>query len=143
MQHRIRDVAFLIARLVVGVTFLAHAYQKFALWGIDSTAASFGKMGIPLPTAAAWFTALVEIVGGVGLILGVLLPVVGVLLAAVMVGALVSAHSGAGFYVSQGGFEYVLVLSATSLALGFSGSRYSLDALFRRGRTSEAVPAEA
>ena len=78
-----------------------------------------------------------EVVGGLGLVLGVLLPVVGVLLAAVMVGALVTAHLSNGFFSSDGGFEYVLVLAAASLALGFSGPRYTLPALFR-GKAQEA-----
>ncbi|GAA4620115.1 DoxX family protein [Saccharopolyspora hordei] len=135
MQQRLRDVTVLVARLVVGATFLAHGYQKFVLSGMDATVASFEGMG--LPAIAAWFTATVEVVGGLGLVLGVLLPVVGVLLAAVMVGALVTAHLSNGFFSSDGGFEYVLVLAAASLALGFSGPRYTLPALFR-GKAQEA-----
>ncbi|MEV0705446.1 DoxX family protein [Saccharopolyspora sp. NPDC050389] len=128
MQHSLRDVTILVARLVVGATFLAHAYQKFVLYGIDNVVASFGKMG--LPAVAAWFTALVELLGGLGLILGVLMPVAGALLAAVMVGALFTAHLSGGFFLSDGGFEYVLVLAAASLALGFSGTRFTLTGLF-------------
>ncbi|GGI77218.1 hypothetical protein GCM10011581_12860 [Saccharopolyspora subtropica] len=130
MQHSLRDVMVLIARLVVGGTFLAHAYQKFVLYGIDKVIASFAGMGLPAP--AAWFTAFVELLGGLALVLGVLLPVAGVLLAAVMVGALFTAHLGGGFFASDGGFEYVLVLAAASLALGFSCPRYTLQAMFKR-----------
>ncbi|MER7015964.1 DoxX family protein [Saccharopolyspora sp. NPDC000359] len=119
----------LIARIVVGATFLAHGYQKFVLNGMDAVVESFDKLG--LPPIAAWFTAIVEVVGGAGLILGVLLPFAGVLLAAVMVGALFTAHLSGGFFSSDGGFEYVLVLAAASLALGFSGPRYTLSGLFR------------
>ncbi|MCX2733877.1 DoxX family protein [Saccharopolyspora sp. NFXS83] len=131
MQHRLRDVTVLLARLVVGVTFVLHAYQKFVLNGMSGVGAGFEQMGIPLPTAAAWFTALVELLGGLALILGVLMPVAGVLLAAVMLGALVTAHLGSGFFSTDGGFEYVLVLAATSLALGFSGTKYTLQGLFQ------------
>ncbi|KAA5825355.1 DoxX family protein [Saccharopolyspora hirsuta] len=129
MQHRLRDVMALVARIVVGATFLAHGYQKFVLNGMDKVVASFDQLG--LPPIAAWFTAIVEVVGGIGLILGVLLPIVGILLAAIMVGALFTAHLSGGFFSSDGGFEYVLVLAATSLALGFSGPRYTLSGLFR------------
>lgn len=131
MRHRLRDVTILLARLVVGVTFVLHAYQKFVLNGISGVGAGFEQMGIPLPAAAAWFTALVELLGGLALILGVLMPVAGVLLAAVMLGALVTAHLGSGFFATDGGFEYVLVLAATSLALGFSGTKYTLQGLFQ------------
>ncbi|MDA3630145.1 DoxX family protein [Saccharopolyspora sp. WRP15-2] len=139
MQHRLRDVMALVARLVVGATFLAHGYQKFVLYGMDNVVASFGKMG--LPAVAAWFTAIVEVVGGLGLILGVLLPVAGVLLAAIMIGALFTAHLSGGFFNSDGGFEYVLVLAATCLALGFSGPRYTLSGLFKGNSAKVEQPA--
>ena len=133
MQHSLRDVMNLIARVVVGGTFVAHAYQKFAINGMGATVEGFGAMGIPLPALAAWFTALVELFGGLALVVGVALPVAGALLALVMLGALVLAHSSA-FFVANGGFEYVLVLAATSLALGFSGSRFTLAAAFGKDR---------
>ncbi|MGP4021118.1 DoxX family protein [Saccharopolyspora sp. 5N708] len=129
MQHSLRDVMVLVARLVVGATFLAHGYRKFVLNGIDNVVASFGEIG--LPAVAAWFTALVELLGGAALILGVLLPIAGILLAAVMVGALFTVHLSAGFFAANGGFEYVLVLAAASLALGFSSPRYTLSGLFK------------
>ncbi|WP_243792115.1 DoxX family protein [Saccharopolyspora gloriosae] len=144
MQHRLRDVTLLLARLVVGVTFVLHAYQKFVLNGISGVSAGFEQMGIPLPGIAAWFTALVELLGGLALIVGVLLPVAGVLLAAVMLGALVTAHLSSGFFATDGGFEYVLVLAATSLALGFSGSKYTLQGLFQnRGTESRRETVDA
>lgn len=126
-MQQLREITLLVARVVVGVTFLAHAYQKLVINGIGATTEGFAEMGVPLPGAAAWFAVLVESLGGLALVLGALLPVAGVLLAAVMLGAWVSAHSGAGFYVADGGFEYVLVLAAVSLALGFSGPRWAVD----------------
>lgn len=134
----LREVTLLLARVVVGATFLAHAYQKVVTNGMGATADGFAEMGIPLPGAAAWFALLVEGLGGIALVLGALLPAAGVLLAAVMLGAWAGAHTGAGFYVTDGGFEYVLVLAAVSLALGFSGPRWALDAvLLRGGRRAE------
>ena len=64
MQQRLRDVTVLVARLVVGATFLSHGYQKFVLSGMDATVASFEGMG--LPAIAAWFTATVEVVRYLG-----------------------------------------------------------------------------
>ncbi|MEY8039603.1 DoxX family protein [Saccharopolyspora cebuensis] len=140
MRQTLSDLALLLARVVVGVTFIAHGYQKLAINGMDATASGFASMGIPLPTAAAWFAALVELLGGIALVLGVLLPVAGVLLAAVMLGALLFAHLGTTFFVTDGGFEYVLLLAAVSLALGFGGRRYSVDAALRR-RQPQQEPA--
>ena len=143
MQHRLRDLTILLARLVVGVTFVLHAYQKFVLNGISGVGAGFEQMGIPMPVVAAGFTATVELLGGLALILGVLMPVAGVLLAAVMLGALVTAHASAGFFATDGGFEYVLVLAATALALGFSGPKYTVQALFTGGAQAERAKVDA
>jgi putative oxidoreductase len=122
-----RDLALLIARIAVGVVFIAHGAQKFLQWGIDGTATSFGQMGIPVPGVSAWGAALIETLGGAALVLGVALPAAGVLLALNMLGALVLVHLGNGLFSSGGGFEYVLVLAVASLALGFNGGRFALD----------------
>ncbi|WP_197322090.1 DoxX family protein [Saccharomonospora sp. NB11] len=140
----VRDLALLLARVVVGVTFVAHGLQKFLDWGIDGTAASFDQMGIPLPEVSAWFAALVETLGGAALLLGAALPVAGILLTAVMLGALFSVHLGQGFFVSGGGVELVLLLAAAALALGFNGGRFSVDhALSSKGSTTTDEPSPA
>ncbi|MDR7302305.1 DoxX family protein [Haloactinomyces albus] len=133
----VRDLVLLLARVVVGVVFIAHGLQKFLQWGIDGTAASFAGMGIPLPTVSAWATALIETVGGAALLAGLALPLVGVLLAATMVGALLLVHLGNGLFASGGGYEYVLVLAVASLALGFSGGTLTLDRALSGSRREE------
>lgn len=135
------DLLLLVGRVVIGVVFIAHGLQKFVEWGIAGTAQSFGQMGIPLPGASAWVAALVETVGGAALVLGVGLPVAGVLLALNMLGALVFYHLPAGFFVSDadGGIEYVLVLATSSLALGFRGGAYTLDNALNRNRDAVAA----
>ncbi|GAA2810898.1 DoxX family protein [Crossiella cryophila] len=129
----LRDLTLLLGRVVVGVVFIYHGWQKLVTGGIDGVAAGFGKMGIPLPTVSAWFTALVELVGGAAFIVGIGLPLVGVLFAFVMAGAGFFVHFKNGFGL-PGGFEYILTLLAAGLALGFNGGRYSLDAVFGIGQ---------
>lgn len=143
-SQKIGDAVLLLARIVLGVVFIAHGLQKFLEWGISGTAQSFGQMGVPLPGASAWLAALIETLGGVALLVGLALPVAGVLLALTMLGALFLAHLGQGFFSSGGGFEYVLVLAAAALALGFNGGAYSLDRVFGRGsRESAEEPVNA
>ena len=124
--------------MVIGAVFIAHGLQKFLVWGISGTADSFGQMGIPLPGVSAWVAALVETAGGVALVLGAALPVAGVLLALNMIGALVLYHLPNGFFASDadGGIEYVLVLAAAALVLGFRGGAYALDNLRQRDRAA-------
>lgn len=130
----LRDLTLLLGRVAVGVVFVYHGWQKLVTSGVDQVATGFGQLGIPLPTVSAWFATLVELVGGAAFIVGIGLPLVGVLLAVVMVGAGVFVHFSKGFGLQAGGYEYVLVLLAVSLALGFNGGRYSLDAVFGIGQ---------
>ncbi|GLZ35686.1 membrane protein [Lentzea sp. NBRC 105346] len=130
----LKDVTALVARIGVGVVFLAHGWQKFTEWGLDGTAAAFGKMGVPLPTVSAWFAATVEVAGGLALIAGVALPVAGILLAVDMAGALVIVHLPNGL-LGQGGYELVLVLGVAALALGFNGGSFALDRLLFKKKT--------
>lgn len=131
-MERLKDVTALIARIGVGVVFIAHGWQKISEWGLDGTAASFEKMGVPLPTLSAWFAAVVEVGGGLALVLGVALPIAGLLLAVDMAGALAIVHLPNGL-LGQGGYELVLVLGVAALALGFNGGAYALDrVLFRK-----------
>lgn len=144
LPPQVRDLALLLARLVAGIVFIAHGMQKFVQWGISGTADSFAGMGIPAPGLAAWVAALVETLGGVALLLGLALPLAGVLLALNMLGALVLVHLGQGFFSSGGGYEYVLVLAVVALALGFNGGRFALDRALSssrsgRERTGESV----
>ncbi|MCP2258643.1 putative oxidoreductase [Streptoalloteichus tenebrarius] len=130
----IRDLVLLLARVAVGVVFMAHGWQKLVTNGMGPTSTAFGQMGIPVPTLSAWFTALVEFAGGAALIVGFLLPLVGLLQAFAMLGALFMVHLNGGLFLPKG-FEYVLVLAAAALALGFNGGAYSLDrVLFGRRR---------
>jgi putative oxidoreductase len=132
-----RDVAVLLARVGVGVVFFAHGWQKFFTNGIDGTAAFFDQAGVPAPTLSAWVAAVIELVGGAALILGLLVPVVGLLLLLDMLGAFLFVHVGHGLFVDEGGYEFVLVLGAAALLFAaIGGGRYSLDhVLFGRRRS--------
>ncbi|MEH0827781.1 MULTISPECIES: DoxX family protein [unclassified Micromonospora] len=124
----LRDLAVLFARVAVGVIFIAHGWQKLTEWGLDGTAAGFDQLGVPLPTASAWFAALVELVGGLALVLGLAVPVAGMLLALNMLGAFLLVHISNGVFVAANGFELVLALGVTALLLAAVGAgRFSLD----------------
>nr|WP_187361059.1 DoxX family protein [Phytoactinopolyspora mesophila] len=118
----------MLARIGIGSVFIAHGWQKLFDFGIDGVAAGFDQMGVPFATAAAWFAALVELVGGAALVLGLATPVAALLLVANMAGAFVFAHAGNGMFVDQGGAELVLALGAASLVFaGLGSGRLGLD----------------
>ncbi|RKS74341.1 putative oxidoreductase [Actinomadura pelletieri DSM 43383] len=137
------DAGLLVGRLAVGVIFVAHGWQKVADTGHSGVAAGFDKLGIPLPDAAAVFCSYVELIGGIALILGLLVPVAGVLIALNMAGAFWYAHRGQGLFLDEGGFEYVMVLGAAALLFAATGAgRFSLDALLW-GRRENAPDRES
>ena len=141
-----RDIALLLARVLLGGVLIAHGWQKVA-GGMDGVIRGFAGMGIPMPAAAAWFTALVELGGGALLLVGLATPIAGLLVSATMLGAWFFVHSGKGILAAQGGWELVGLIGALALGLaGVGAGRLSLDAVLpwgRRDETSAAAPQPA
>jgi putative oxidoreductase len=136
----ITDLGLLVERLAVGVMFVGHGWHKFDQ-GNTATAAAFKQAGVPLPEVSALYATWVELVGGMALIIGVAVPIAGLLLFTVMAGAFLFVHAGNGLFLAHQGFEYVMVLGATSLMLVALGSgRFGVDALLSgRDRTTRAL----
>jgi putative oxidoreductase len=128
----LNSAARAILRIVLGFLFVAHGWQKFSEWTIAGTQMSFAEMGIPLAEIAAPVVAVLELVGGIALILGILTRPVALLLALNMLGALLLVHLTSGVFVANNGIELVLILGAASLALALVGpGKLSVDnALF-------------
>ncbi|NDU76875.1 DoxX family membrane protein [Actinomadura sp. DSM 109109] len=126
------DVVAVLARLGVGIVFMAHGWQKIEA-GVTATGRSFDALGVPLPTAAAVYSAFVELLGGAALIAGLGLPVTGALLFIDMAGAFVFVHADQGLFVVDGGsvqngYELVLALGVASLLFAAGGGgRLTLD----------------
>ena len=132
-----RDVALLLARLLLGTIMFAHGYQKLMIDGLGRTTEGFESMSIPVAIFSAAFVTVVEVVGGVLVVLGALIPVVAACYLVVMVGAAVFVHIPNGIFVASGGWELVGVIAAVLLALAAAGSgRYGVD--HRRARPAGA-----
>ena len=140
-QKSLTTTAITALRIVLGFLFAAHGWQKFNEWTIAGTQAAFSQMGIPAAEVAAPVIAVLELAGGIALILGVLTRVVAALLAVDMLGALFLVHAGAGVYADKGGYELVLLLGAAAFVLALTGAgRLSVDrALFGRSQSKLAV----
>ena len=124
----VRDVALLVARLVLGVVLVAHGWQKVVTNGMGGTVEAFAAMGVPLAPASAVFAAVVELVGGALLVVGAATALVSVLVVLNMLGAALSVHIGNGVFVADGGWELVGVITAAALTLAAAGAgRFSVD----------------
>lgn len=113
-----RPAAPLVLRLVLGGLFIWHGLDKFDA-GISMVEEMFTMWGIPAPGLTAFLVAVIEIVGGIALVLGIGTRIAAVLLSIVMIGALVYVKADLGI-ISSGpmpGAELDLALLAGLIAL--------------------------
>lgn len=135
------DLGLLLIRIAVGVIFISHGWDK--LMNIEGTAGFFVSLGIPMAEVFAWVVALVELLGGLALVLGLGVQLVGLLLAGVMLVAICSAKwpAGATFMESFGKSEYEIVLLFCNLAFLFAGAgKYALGGKKNLDQGNMAIP---
>jgi putative oxidoreductase len=110
------QLGIFIVRLAVGIIFLLHGMMKFQS-GITNIAGWFDSIGIP--GGMAYIVAIIEIVGGIGVILGVGTRVIAVLLSLTLVVAIVKVKLAAGFFGDgkMSGYEFELALLAMTILL--------------------------
>ncbi len=109
-----------ILRVITGVTFAAHGYQKLFVYRMAGVQGAFTRMGAPMPAITGPLIAYLEFVGGIALIIGLLTRLVALGLALDMLGAILLVHLANGFFLPTG-YEFVLMLFAASMALLFGG----------------------
>lgn len=64
MNDTMREWGLTVLRLVVGIVFLAHGWQKIFVMGAAGVTGILGSIGIPLPNVAAVVLMAVEFLGG-------------------------------------------------------------------------------
>lgn len=111
----------LLARLAIGGLFAGHGAQKWFGWfdgpGLDGTAGMMDSLGMKPGRANAQAAAAAETLGGVGIALGALTPAAATALIATMITAIRTVHLPKGPWVTDGGYEYNVVLIASVLLL--------------------------
>ena len=83
-------------RLVVGFGFAVHGYAKLAR-GPAAFAAILSAIGIPAPVPTAWATTLLELGGGIAIMLGAAVLPFSLPLIAIMATAIFGVHFRYGF----------------------------------------------
>lgn len=134
-------------RLIVGYGFMEHGFAKLDR-GVDSFAHILQALGTPLPGLLAWVTILVEIFGGLTILLGAFVALASIPMAVVLLVAIFTVHLPNGFssiklqsvtadgaHFGQPGYECDLLYLAclVTLAIGGAGP-FSIDRPLARRR---------
>ncbi|WP_295808519.1 DoxX family protein [uncultured Nitratireductor sp.] len=85
-----QNALVLIGRILISVIFIVSGYGKIT--GIGGTAGYFGNIGLPLPVVTAWVVALLELLGGIAILVGFQTRIAALLLALFCVASGVIAH---------------------------------------------------
>ena len=138
-------------RLIVGYGFMEHGYAKLAR-GPDNFAHILHALGMPAPVWLSWATVLVELLGGLAVIVGAFIPLASVPMTFVLLVAIFTVHlpygfssiklqsvTAAGAHFGQPGYETDLLylVGLAALVLGGSGP-YALDQLLIRRSGSKS-----
>jgi putative oxidoreductase len=119
------ETGLLLLRVALGGILAIHGAQKLFGWfggyGISGTAGWLDTMGMRPARVHAVMNGLAEFGGGALLALGLLTPLGAAAIAGVMFVAIATVHWKNGFFNSNGGYEFNLLIIAAALALAFTG----------------------
>ena len=109
-------------RLIVGYGFMEHGFAKLAR-GLDAFPAILQALGVPAPHLMGWLTIFVEIVGGVAVLLGALVPLASIPMATVLLVAMFTVHL-------PYGFSSIKLQAVTATGAQFGPPGYETDLLY-------------
>jgi len=109
-------------RLIVGYGFIAHGFAKLSK-GLDTFATILQAIGVPGPHFMAWTTILVELLGGLALILGAFVAFVSLPMAVVLLAAMFTVHL-------PYGFSSIKLLAVTAAGAQFGPPGYETNLLY-------------
>lgn len=126
------EIVKTILRVFLGATFLIHGLAKFQ-GGIENTVGFFESLG--LPGFTAYLVALIELIGGIAIVIGIGTRVISILFAVILAVAIVKVKLAAGFLGNgqMAGYELDLALMVISIYFAVANKSYlALDnVLFR------------
>ncbi|MDQ0246017.1 putative oxidoreductase [Bacillus fengqiuensis] len=128
------DLGLLLIRLVIGLAFIGHGAQKLFGWfggyGLKGTGGWMESIGIKPGVTMALLAGLSELIGGALFAAGLFTTLAAALIAVTMLVAIVKVHAPNGFWVSQNGYEFNLVLITVVIGVALIGpGQYALSAV--------------
>jgi putative oxidoreductase len=127
------DIGLVLLRLSVGIPFIVAGFSKVT--NMSMTISGFSDAG--LAPIIAILVSVIELVGGISLIVGIFTRYSSILLSIIMLYAVIFVHGPAGYRLMNGGYEYPLVLLFASLAiLALGVGKYSLSKYYSNWKIS-------
>jgi len=122
-------LSWLVVRVAVGWNLLVHGWGKILVGPTDAFLKAFADLGYTPPVFFYWSSFLIEMLGGIALILGVFTRFFAAAAAIEMLCISVTYwQSGNGFNWMKRGYEYVLLWGLVCFAIALrGGGPYSLD----------------
>ena len=125
------DVAQLVLRVALGIIFFWHGYDKIFTTGLGNVAGFLGSVGIPFSGVLVYVLAYGELIFGLLLIVGLFAYVAAKFATVVAIVAFFTVHLPNGFVISNGGYEYIMLIFAAAISVLIMGAgKYSLDAMW-------------
>ncbi|HEY5628955.1 MAG TPA: DoxX family protein, partial [Candidatus Limnocylindrales bacterium] len=119
------DAGLLLLGLVVGLTLAAHGAQKAFGWfggpGMQGWTGAVAGMGFYPAAPFATVAMLAELLGGLALAVGFLTPIAAAVVVAQSVVIIFHVHWRHGFWNTERGIEYPLLIGVAALFLGIVG----------------------
>ena len=137
--EKLKPLALLLLRVGLGVIFISHGYPKLFTQS-QHTAEAFVHLGFP--GYFAYISGVLELFGGILLIVGLFTRIAGLLLAVEMAVALVKVHGILANPMPVHNYEFPLAMMVGSFALaGLGAGLISLDqAVFAKQRNFSKKP---
>jgi putative oxidoreductase len=114
-ENVLHDITHWGIRASIGAIFIVHSLKKF-----DPSWQEW-LISIGIPPEMQLPIALAEFIGGIFLVVGVLTRITGTVFAVILLGAIFHIRWENGFFISQGGWEWDLVMLAAVLAIIAAG----------------------
>ena len=118
-------------RVAAGAILTVHGWAKLS--DVAGTSQSFERLAMPAPQLLVYLAIAGELLGGLGLLLGLLTRIAALGPLCTMLVAILTVHVGHGLLAKNGGYEYPLVLLLVSAFFAVNGAGpWSLDALLEK-----------